>query len=85
MSIAIIGGGIAGLAAAWWLSRRHAVTLFERQAQPGFVEMTPRDGGEPFRAVATPVDFDGHAMRAGLVPNLGEHTHAILDELGVQR
>ena len=37
MNIAVIGGGIAGLVAAWLLSRRHAVTLFERHAQPGFV------------------------------------------------
>ena len=37
MKIAVIGGGIAGLAVAWLLSRRHAVTLFERHAQPGFV------------------------------------------------
>jgi hypothetical protein len=29
MRIAIIGSGIAGLACAWFLSRRHAVTLFE--------------------------------------------------------
>ncbi|MEW5755550.1 MAG: FAD-dependent oxidoreductase [Pseudomonadota bacterium] len=28
--IAIIGGGIAGLASAWLLSRKHDVTLFER-------------------------------------------------------
>ncbi len=38
MQIAVIGGGIAGLAAAWWLSRDgHRVSLFERQARPGFV------------------------------------------------
>jgi predicted NAD/FAD-binding protein len=37
MKIAVIGGGIAGLAAAWLLSPRHQVTLFERHAQPGFV------------------------------------------------
>ncbi len=37
MKIAVIGGGIAGLTAAWRLSRRHQVTLFERQAEPGFV------------------------------------------------
>ena len=70
----------------WWAPVQSIVDVIaDPQAQPGFVEMTPRDGGEPFRAVATPVDFDGHAMRAGLVPNLGEHTHAILDELGVER
>lgn len=37
MKIAVVGGGIAGLAAAWLLSRRHEVTLFERHAAPGFV------------------------------------------------
>jgi predicted NAD/FAD-binding protein len=36
MNIAIIGGGIAGLAAAHLLSRRHRVTLYERHAEPGF-------------------------------------------------
>lgn len=35
-TIAVIGGGLAGLAAAWLLGRRHAVTLFERQPRPGF-------------------------------------------------
>ena len=37
MHIAVIGGGIAGLAVAWLLSRQHTVTLFERHAQPGFI------------------------------------------------
>ncbi len=41
MEIAVVGGGIAGLSAAWWLSQpaqgAHRVTLFERQAEPGFV------------------------------------------------
>ncbi len=36
MNIAIIGGGLAGLVAAWLLSQRPAITLFERHAQPGF-------------------------------------------------
>ncbi len=29
--VAVIGSGIAGLASAWWLSKRHTVTLFERE------------------------------------------------------
>lgn len=33
--IAVVGGGISGLGAAWLLQRRHAVTLFERNAVAG--------------------------------------------------
>lgn len=35
MRIAVIGSGIAGLASAWLLSRRHTVTLFEANGYPG--------------------------------------------------
>lgn len=35
MRIAVIGSGIAGLGAAWLLSRRHEVVLFEREARLG--------------------------------------------------
>ncbi|HEY0919551.1 NAD(P)/FAD-dependent oxidoreductase [Devosia sp.] len=34
-TIAVVGSGIAGLAAAWLLSRRHRVTLYEEAARPG--------------------------------------------------
>lgn len=35
MKIAVIGSGIAGLGAAWLLSRQHEVVLFEREARLG--------------------------------------------------
>jgi itaconate CoA-transferase len=39
----------------------------------------------PLRVLAPPVDSDGQAARLGAVPALGEHTDAILDELGFSR
>lgn len=35
LSIAVVGSGISGLGAAWLLSRRHPVTLFERDERAG--------------------------------------------------
>ena len=59
-----------------------ADVIGDPQAQPGFVEMAPRCGDKPFWAVATPVDFDGHEIRPGPVPGLGEHTAEVIAELG---
>ena len=35
MRIAVVGSGIAGNAAAWTLSRRYKVTVYERELRPG--------------------------------------------------
>ena len=35
MRIAIVGTGIAGLASAWLLNRRHSITVFEAEARTG--------------------------------------------------
>ena len=35
MRIAVIGTGIAGNAAAWTLSRRYPVTVYDREIRPG--------------------------------------------------
>ncbi len=34
-SIAVVGSGVAGLGAAWLLSQRHDVTVFEQDGRPG--------------------------------------------------
>src|SRR5436190_3555031 len=52
-------------------------------AAGAFVDMPVVDGEEPYRAVASPVDFDGHGHPAGKVPAVGEHTAEILAELGL--
>jgi crotonobetainyl-CoA:carnitine CoA-transferase CaiB-like acyl-CoA transferase len=66
----------------WWAPIQSIVDVIaDPQAQPGFVDMTPRDGEDPYRAVNTPVDFDGYDFRPGPVPLLGEHTSAVIEEI----
>jgi len=52
-SIAVVGGGISGLSAAWLLSRRHDVTLYEA---------APRVGGH-----AHTVEVEGVAVDTGFI------------------
>jgi predicted NAD/FAD-binding protein len=35
MQVAVIGTGIAGNAAAWTLSKRYPVTVYDREIRPG--------------------------------------------------
>lgn len=73
LSIAVIGGGIAGLSAAWLLSRAHHVTLYEKE---------PRLGGH-----SNTVEARGTAVDTGFIvynetnyPNLV----ALFEHLGVK-
>lgn len=42
-------------------------------ASGAFVDMEPHEGEGPYRAVNSPVDFDGYRFEPGPVPRLGEH------------
>ena len=50
MRLAVIGTGIAGNSAAWLLSKRYAVTVYEREQQPGGHSHTVR------------IDYDGEPL-----------------------
>lgn len=72
MQVAVVGGGVAGLGAAWALARRHDVTLFERE---------PKAGGH-----VNTVVHDGLALDTGFIvsnernyPQLGR----LFRELGI--
>lgn len=76
MRIAVIGSGIAGLGAAWLLSREHEVVLFEREARLGGHTHTHRveQGGKAYS-----VDSGFIVMNPRNYPMLT----ALFDELGV--
>ena len=74
--VAVIGSGIAGLAAAWLLSKRHRVTIFEKEGYAGGHSNT----------VDTPGPIESTAVDTGFIvyneqnyPNLV----ALFDHLGV--
>jgi predicted NAD/FAD-binding protein len=78
LRIAVVGGGIAGLAAAWWLRLRARVTLFERHAEPGFVAHAVALPGLP--AGGPRVDVPLRVFYPGYYPTLTR----LYDELGVE-
>ncbi len=63
LGIAVVGSGIAGLSAAWLLSGRHRVTLYERAIRPGGHSNT-MDVGD------VPVDIGFIVYNEDTYPNL---------------
>lgn len=76
MEIAVVGGGLAGLVAAWRLAAQHRVTLFERLARPGLAAhgVDIAHGGATLR-----VDMPLRVYFPGYYPTLAR----LYDELGV--
>lgn len=77
MRIAVIGSGISGLAAGWYLSRKHEVSLFEKEPRLGGHTNTVMvdTGGE-----SIPVDTGFIVHNDRTYPNLVK----LLAELGVE-
>lgn len=77
--IAVVGGGVAGLTAAWLLQPHHEVTLFERNDYlGGHTHTIPVPGGPD---AGTPVDTGFIVLNNHNYPLL----HRLLDRLGVAR
>jgi len=77
-SIAVIGGGISGITAAWLLSRRHSVILIEKEPQLGGHTYTHflDDGADS----CTPVDMGFIVLNDRNYPTLV----ALFDQWGVR-
>jgi crotonobetainyl-CoA:carnitine CoA-transferase CaiB-like acyl-CoA transferase len=68
----------------WWAPINSIFDVIadpQAQANGAFIDMTPHEGEDPYRAVNGPIDFGGYAFRPGRVPRLGEHTAEVLAEL----
>jgi len=76
LDIAVIGSGISGLSAAWLLSRRHRVTVYEKDARLGGHSHTVEAPGSDGSVI--PVDMGFIVYNEANYPNLT----ALFDWLG---
>lgn len=70
MRVAVVGAGLGGLAAAWWLGQVHAVTLFERLARPGFTAAGVAVPGRGSAGNGVRVDVPLRVFYPGYYPTL---------------
>ncbi len=81
MKIAIIGGGAAGMAAAWYLGERHQVTVFEREVMLGG---NIRTLGRNVPCAGLPADLTLDAGVVELSRDNFPRFHALMAELDVE-
>ena len=78
--IAVIGTGISGMSAAWLLSQRHDVTVYERDGRLGghsnTVEVGTADGAVPVDTGFIVYNETTYPNLTALFAHLGVPTHA---------
>ena len=79
LKIAVVGGGVAGIVAAYVISRKHTVTIFEREQRLGGHTNTITINQGP--DAGTPVDTGFIVCNSKNYPNF----YRFLDQLGVPR
>jgi crotonobetainyl-CoA:carnitine CoA-transferase CaiB-like acyl-CoA transferase len=68
----------------WWAPVNSIAEVIEDPqaiAAGAFVDMVPREGEAPYKAVASPVDFGGWTPPLRQVPTVGEHTAEVLRDV----
>lgn len=81
LNIAIIGSGIAGLSAAWWLSENHNVTIYEKKSQLGLgsegIEVETLNGPQRVDVPPRVINQQHYPQLFSLLRTAGVNTYAI--------